>query len=808
MSSLTPDSLKFEDIARLPRPGTSAPSNLTFSPDNNILTYLHATGDDLQRQLYGLNLKTLETGVFVHAPGKDTEENLSLEEKLRRERQRLMAVGIQVYSWSRQGNYNSGGGRVLVPLQGNIYVQDLDGPGKGKLRQVFNKSSTGRSGGAIDAQLSPDGTMVGFVQEAEIYVAKICEPNATEMCPAVQITQGARGNGKMNGLADFIAQEEMDRYRGFWWAPNSKKIAYEQVDESHIPIYRILHQGKDIVGDNAQEDHHYPFAGAANPKVKLGVVDVPEILPSNSNEISDDGKSLSSTKPRSLWMDLGKDEDIYLARVNWMCDGRLCAQIENRLQTELNLQVFDLTNGESSLLLQETNATWINLHNLFTSFYCKSEGDELECVHFLWGAERTGFMKLYLYKIDASGNNIKCINDNITNANGVVEGIIGLSPRKNVIYFKGTDEHLNGPPQGNLYAAPLFKTTNFEKPLRITTGGGEHSIIMDGKMTRVVDISTNINTPPTCILYALHESLTDGASIVQISNDADNKIELLKKVHVISKATVSSEMKNMLKIPELKICKSPKGHDLHAAVFKPDVSKWGEGPYPLIVEVYGGPHVQRVRNHWATTVNMRVQSFCNRGYLVLMLDNRGSFRRGLKFEGELRHRMGTVEVEDQVCGVKWLVKEGLADANRVGVYGWSYGGYMSLMCLMQAPNVFHAAVSGAPVTHWDGYDTHYTERYMGLPQDNKEGYAGGSVMKFVPKMEGKLMLIHGLIDENVHARHTFRLINSLIAARKQYSLFIFPNERHSPRNYGDRVYMEEQIFNFLNDALLSRDNKL
>ena len=796
MTSLTTSSLKFEDIAKLPRPGTTAPGNLSFSPDQKILTYLHATGDDLQRQLYGLDLKTLESNVFVRPPGGDTEENLSLEEKLRRERQRLMATGIQVYSWSGRTNSNNGGGRVLVPLQGNIYVQDLEGAGKGKLRMIFDKSSTGRNGGAIDAQLSPDGTMVGFVQEAEIYVVKICNPNATEMCPAVQITTGARGNGKMNGLADFIAQEEMDRYRGFWWAPDSKKIAYEQVDEAHIPIYRILHQGKDMVGNNAQEDHRYPFAGAANPKVKLGVVDVPDNLPNMETEGSE-------YKQNTVWMDLGANEDIYLARVNWMCNGSLCAQIENRLQSELNLKVFDLNNGKSTLLLQEVNPTWINLHNLFRSFYCKSEGDEKDSVHFLWGAERTGFMTLYLYKMDGSGN-IKCINDNITNPKGVVEGIIGFSARRNIIYFKGTDETLDGPPQANLYASPLFKTTNFVKPLLMTTSGGEHSMIMDGKMERVVDIATDINTPPTCTLYTLHERLMTGKSIIELGN---NKIEMLKIVHLISQATVSNEMKSLLKIPEIKICKSPKGHDLYAAVFKPDERKWGKGPYPLIVEVYGGPHVQRVRNHWATTVNMRVQSFCDRGYLVLMLDNRGSFRRGLQFEGELKHKMGTVEVEDQVCGVKWLVKEGLADPSRVGVYGWSYGGYMSLMCLMQAPDVFHAAVSGAPVTHWDGYDTHYTERYMGLPQDNKEGYAGGSVMKFVPQMKGKLMLIHGLIDENVHARHTFRLINSLIAARKQYSLFIFPNERHSPRNYGDRVYMEEQIFNFMNGALKDQ-NKL
>ena len=206
----------------------------------------------------------------MQPPGLDTEENLSLEEKLRRERQRLLATGIQVYSWSGQATQSNGGGRILVPLQGNIYVQDLDGEGKGVFRKVFDKTSTGREGGAIDAQLSPDGTMVGFVQEAEIYVVKICDPLAAEMCPAVQITFDARGSGKMNGLADFVAQEEMDRYRGFWWAPNGKKIAYEQVDESHIPVYRILHQGKDSVGAGAQEDHRYPFAGAGNPKGKVG----------------------------------------------------------------------------------------------------------------------------------------------------------------------------------------------------------------------------------------------------------------------------------------------------------------------------------------------------------------------------------------------------------------------------------------------------------------------------------------------------------------------------------------------------------
>jgi dipeptidyl-peptidase 4 len=179
-----------------------------------------------------------------------------------------------------------------------------------------------------------------------------------------------------------------------------------------------------------------------------------------------------------------------------------------------------------------------------------------------------------------------------------------------------------------------------------------------------------------------------------------------------------------------------------------------------------------------------------------MLDNRGSSRRGQAFESVIKNNMGHPEVEDQVDGVRWLVEQGLADPKRVGIYGWSYGGYMSLMCLGQAPDVFRAAVSGAPVTHYDGYDTHYTERYMGLPQIAPERYAASSVMNYVENITGKLMLVHGLIDENVHFRHTDRLINALIKARKRYELLVFPDERHMPRRLEDRTFMEENIRDF------------
>ena len=175
---------------------------------------------------------------------------------------------------------------------------------------------------------------------------------------------------------------------------------------------------------------------------------------------------------------------------------------------------------------------------------------------------------------------------------------------------------------------------------------------------------------------------------------------------------------------------------------------------------------------------MRAQAFSRLGYLVFMLDNRGSARRGLAFEGALKHHMGPPEVDDQVDGVRWLVAQGLADPERVGIIGWSYGGYMAAMCLLRAPETFQVAVAGAPVTDWDGYDTHYTERYMGTPQSNPEGYRDSSVLAYVENLQGHLLLVHGLIDENVHFRHTARLINALIRARKKYDLLLFPDERH------------------------------
>lgn len=183
------------------------------------------------------------------------------------------------------------------------------------------------------------------------------------------------------------------------------------------------------------------------------------------------------------------------------------------------------------------------------------------------------------------------------------------------------------------------------------------------------------------------------------------------------------------------------------------------------------------------------------------MDNRGAARRGLKFEGALKYNCGQIDAEDQLTGTEWLIKEGLAKVGHIGLYGWSYGGYLSAMTLARFPEVFNCAISGAPVTAWDGYDTFYTEKYMGLPYDNEEAYVTGCVMSHIDNMKGKLLLVHGMIDENVHFRHTARLVNALVSARKPYELLIFPDERHMPRRMKDRLYMEERIWEFIKRSL-------
>ena len=714
----TSNQLPLEDIARYPLPGMAVPGSLAFSPDDRLVTFLFSESGSLIRQLYQFDPGTVERRLRLAAPGEGaSEDNLSQEEKLRRERQRQRELGVTSYRWASQGE------RLLLPFPDGLYLQDGEGA-------PLHKLVGSACGAVIDPQFSPDGKWVAYVQENELHVVPVKggEPR--------QITSGAREQGWTHGLAEYIAQEEMDRSHGFWWSPDGQHLAFEAVDETHIPIYRILHQGKESTGEGAQEDHSYPFAGQANARVRLGVV----------------GREGGEV----VWMDLGEEEDIYLARVNWFADGSLAVQIENRPQTRLDLVRFDIRSGTADQVLSERNETWINLHDQF-----KALNKGTYKGGFLWASERTGFKHLYLY--DSAGNPIRAL----TAGDWMVDDLSGVDEEGGVVYFTATKD---SPLERHLYAVPL----EGGEIRRISQEPGTHTVVLDHKFIRFIDSRESINHQPSIHLC----SLRDGSLIQTIFDQIDARLESLNLIP-----------------PEIVRLTSRDGEKLFGAVYKPP-AEYGPGPHPILVSVYGGPHAQMVKDSWGMTAAMRAQHLRRLGFLVFVLDNRGSARRGLAFEGRIKNKLGDLEVQDQVDGVRWLVQQGLADPERVGIYGWSYGGYMALMCLARAPETFKAAVAGAPVSAWDGYDTHYTERYMSTPQDNPEGYRHSSVMAHIQKMTGHLMLVHGLIDENVHFRHTARLINALIEARKTYDLLLFPDERHMPRKLADRVFMEEQIRDF------------
>ena len=721
------------EIATWPRPGATVPTRVRFSPGGDLVTYLHSAEGSMSRKLYGFDPKTGRARELVKPPGAGiTEDNLSREEKLRRERQRERGLGITRYEWAKDR------ARLLVPIRGDLYVQD---GADGGLRLVLD--ANGKP--ALDPRLSPSGELIAYVQDAELYAV------SADGGDPRQLTRGARGTGKTHGLAEYIAQEEMRRHHGFWWSMDGEHLAFEEVDETHIPEYRIVHQGSADTGEASREDHRYPFAGGPNAKVRLGVV----------------AASGGPTK----WMDLGfgegEDPNEYLARVHWMPDGALVAELQNREQTRLDIVRLDPKTGKRKLLFREKAETWINLHRAFRALK-KGEGD-LEG-GFLWASERTGYRHLYLYGRDGQ------LVRQLTRGEWVVDDVAAIDEKSRRVYFLATKDEVT---ERHLYSVGF----DGGEPRRSTDDAGYHSVEVDPDSGSFVDIASSLAKPPTVRL----RSLGDGKVLHTIVGDPDPRVASLG-----------------LGPPELVQLKARDGVELRGALYRPDAKTAGPPPYPLLLSVYGGPHVQKVANRWSVTSAMRDQYFRGLGFVVFRLDNRGSARRGVTFEGALRHDMGNIEVKDQVDGVRWLVAQGLADAKRVGIYGWSYGGYLAAMALARAPEVFHAAVAGAPVSHWDGYDTHYTERYMGLPAKNQKGYRESSVMHHVPKMKGRLLLVHGLIDENVHFRHTARLLDALVKHQKEHEIVLFPSERHTPRSEKDREYMERRVRDFLVEAVMRR----
>lgn len=709
-----PDWLTLDAVVATPRPGTTGPTQFAFSPDGRWLTYLWSERSDPVRDLWIMDVQSGARRVLLRAEDLGPrDEALGTEETLRRERQRVREGGITQYQWAKVAD------RLLIPHNGQLYVTDSTGTDP---RHVAPAEAA-----AVDARLTPDGTRVVLARAGELWAASVDGGTLTQLTFDSTETLA-------NGVAEFIAQEEMGRSSGFWIAPDAAHVAYAQVDEGHIPTYPIVHQAGD---EWRVEQHRYPFAGAANARVRLGVVPL--------------------IGGATTWLDLGPDDDYYLARVDWQDSDRLLVQVESRDQQRLELRAYQLgQEGWTTLLVEETRP-WVNLHS---DLRVLADGS------FIWASERTGNKHLELRSRDGG------LVRTLTSGEWLVDSVLQVNESARQVYFTaGKDD----PRERNVLAAPF----DGGEVWVVAGGAGFHGATFAGEGTHYVHSSESQDDPPSSELCAL----VDGAS---------------RPIHAGGSA---GEIAPGLRPPELVELQASDGTRLYGALYRPQVP----GPWPLIVAVYGGPHAQMVTNTWGMTIDLRAQYLASRGFAVFKLDNRGAGRRGLAFEGPLHRRMGTVEVEDQVAGVRWLAEQRIVDPNRVGIYGWSYGGYMSAMCLLKAPDVFRAAAAGAPVSAWDGYDTHYTERYMDTPASNPDGYREASLMTHIGNLKGRLLIIHGLVDENVHFRHSARLIAALELAGKPFELLLLPEERHgvrpTERNRPVRRMLEERIATFFEDAL-------
>ncbi len=735
-------------IARIfAAPDLSGPNlrGAQLSPDGRWLTYLQGKDSNKdQLDLWGFDLRSRQRQRLIDsvslAPATAT---LSAEEADRRERQRTASLsGILEYSFSPDARY------VLVPLGGDLYLYAPGAPATRALRRLTDTAEY-----ETDAQFSPRGRYVSFIRDRNLRIIELSTGRETA------ITSDCRAEISC-GMAEFIAQEEMARNTGYWWSPDESRIAFTRVDETPVDIIERF----EIFANRVQViKQRYPAAGRPNARVQLLVASLAAPL-------------------ESVEMAIGAERDQYLARVNWFPDSRfLAVQRQNRAQTQLELLKVDIVAGVAQSLLTEASDAWVDLHDELT-FVSKPAG-------FIWASARSGYKHLYLY--DLRGRLLRPITAGawLLAGDGDERAIRGVDEARNRIYFMANKD---SPLERHLYSAPLRGSTDTEAIesgiRRITTTAGWHSAKLAADGRHFIDTWSNRDTPPQTVLARI-----DGHVVADI---IANRLDAAHPYTRYLDAQASTTTGTLL---------ASDGQTLYWQMLKPRATA-AERRYPVIVDLYGGPGNQRVKNAWQggsrANEGLFRQFLAQQGFVVFTLDNRGSGFRGVRFETALHRQMGQVEVEDQVAGVEFLRRHSFVDAQRVGVIGWSYGGYMALRSLMLAPDYFQAGVAGAPVTDWSLYDTHYTERFMGTPANNARGYAASSNLTVAPHLRGALLLMHGMADDNVLFTHTTALMKNLQDGNQPFDLMTYPGAKHGLlRNASTGPHAYQSIFSFLRSRL-------
>lgn len=666
------------------------PTKTVPTPDGQAVLFLRAQARVPRLELYEFDVATGQSRVLLTPEQvlKGAEEKLSPEEKARRERMRISVGGFTDFQLSQDGS------RILLSLSGKLFLVE-------RATSTVRQLNTG-VGALVDPKFSPDGQSIAYVLDYDVFVFDLATQSER------RVTTG--GTEKVrHGLAEFVAQEEMSRYSGYWWSPDSQFIAYEESNHAEVEVWHIADAAKP---DEPPHAVYYPRPGRNNVQVRLGVISV------NGGE--------------TVWVQWNRERHPYLTTVRWDQHGPLTLGVQSRDQRELVLLAAEPASGRTTPLLTERDAAWVNLRQDVPRWLAEGRG-------FVWASEQPAGWQLE--RRSPAGELQQVLMD----ATFGLRSVENVNAETGEIHFTARPD----PTQVQLFRVSLDGSA----PMALTQAPGIHSASFNAGSAIYVRSFAALRAMPRSTVHR-----ADGSLVGELPSVA----ELPPFV------------------PRVEMTKVGAGAGFYAALVRPQKFD-SKQRYPVVVNVYGGPlhpwssgMVTATMNRW-----LLAQWIADQGFIVVSLDGRGTPGRGHAWERAIGKRFGSVPLDDQVSGLQALGKKYRElDLNRVGIYGWSFGGYVSALGVLRRPDVFKAAVAGAPPTDWLDYDTHYTERYLGLPDTDAAAYAEGSLLTYAADLQRPLLLIHGTSDDNVYFRHTLKLADALFRAGKDFDLLPLSSMTH------------------------------
>ena len=552
-----------------------------------------------------------------------------------------------------------------------------------------------------------------------------------------QVTTDGQTNKVINGAADWVYEEEFSLTKAFFWSPESDKIAYIKFDESRVREYSMP-----VYGGLYPEPYvfKYPKAGEKNSVVSVHLYDL---------------KSKKTIKA-----EIGENPEQYIPRMKWTQDNNvLCIERMNRHQNQLDLLLADATNGKAKKIFTEEDKAYIDIHD---NLVFLKDGK-----HFIWTSGQDGFNHIYLY--DLKGNLVR----QITNGNWEVTDFYGIDEQKNTIYFQSAEV---SPIERHVYSVK----TDGSKKVQLSKEKGTHGAVFSSKFTYYINRYSDVKTPLE----------------ITLCNSKGKEVRVLEDNMLLQARLSQLKLSNK----EFFSFKTSDNVELNGYLIKPHNFDPGK-QYPLLMFVYGGPGSQTVTKEWGGSYDMWFQHLASKGYIIASVDNRGTGGRGEAFKKVTYLQLGKYETIDQVAAAKYLGNRDYVDASRIGIFGWSYGGYMSSLCITKGADIFKTAIAIAPVTHWKFYDTIYTERYMRTPQENREGYEENAPLNFADKLKGNYLIVHGTGDDNVHFQNTVEMTDALITHNKQFDMAFYPNKNHGIYGGNTRLQLFTKITDFILEKL-------